>query len=254
MKKALSIIALTALPIFFTTTANADFLRIEGGIGGWNAEPSGTIQYRDSIDFDVADAAGLESETNAYAWVYVKHFIPLVPNLRLEYVDPTFSGSIIDIPDVDAGLNNELALTQYDAVLYYNLLDNLFWATLDLGLDIKYIDGNYKVDANVGDSSSGFDEGFSLVTPLLYGRVRAQLPLTGLAVEAIARGMSYSDSTVVDASIKIDYTMEFIPIIQPGLELGYRYQKLELDAGGLDINANINTEFSGVYAGVMVRF
>jgi len=251
-----NILPLIVLPLVFSSAVNADFLRVEAGLGAWNSDPSGTIQYADSVDFDLVDTAGFEAETNAYAWVYFKHFVPVVPNVRLEYANPLFEGTTYDgsSSGIPASVSNELALTQYDAVLYYNLLDNTFWATVDLGLDIKYIDGSYKIEGEVLSSTEAFDQSFSLVTPLLYGRVRAELPFTGLAVEAIAKGMSYSDSTVVDASIKVDYTLDFIPIVQPGIELGYRYQQLKLDASALGIDSNFDTTFSGVYAGVIARF
>ena len=78
--------------------------------------------------------------------------------------------------------------------------------------------------------------------------------LTNIGVEAIVRGISYSDNTVVDAEIKLDYTMDFVPIVQPGLELGYRYQQIKLDAGSIGVDADFDTTFSGVYGGIMVRF
>ena len=152
-----------------------------------------------------------------------------------------------------ANVNNTLSLKQYDAVLYYNVLDNTFWTTIDLGLDVKYIDGNY----NLKESSStakAVDEDFSITMPLAYLRGRVQIPVTNIGVEAIARGISYSSNTVVDAQIKLDYTMDFIPVVQPGLEIGYRYQQVKLDAGSIGMDADLDTTFSGIYGGLMVRF
>jgi len=50
--------------------------------------------------------------------------------------------------------------------------------------------------------------------------------------------------------IKVDYTFDFVPIIQPGIELGYRIQKFQLSESGFSIDTN----FEGVYAGLMLRF
>ena len=255
MKKLLSIAAMTAL---MTTSASADLMRIEGAVGAWQATPTGTISYANNPSFDVVDNAGLKDATNMYAWIYLKHPIPIVPNVRLEYVDPTFDGTVASL-DWDgenyASVSNTLSLTQYDAVLYYNLLDNLFWMTVDLGLDVKFIDGNYKVDAVAGSATAtAVDEDFSLVMPLAYLRGRVQIPVTNIGIEVLARGMSYTDNTVVDAEIKIDYTMDFVPVIQPGLELGYRYQQVKLDSGSIGLDANFDTTFSGVYGGIMLRF
>jgi len=255
MNKLLSTAVVSAL---LATAANADLMRIEGAIGAWQSDPSGTIQYNANPKFDVVDNAGFDSSSNMYAWIYLKHPIPIIPNLRLEYADPTFDGKVASLTwdgKEYASVNNTLSLTQYDAVLYYNILDNTFWSTIDLGLDIKFIDGNYKLNANVvGTAAPAVNEDFDIVMPLAYARARLQIPVTNIGIEAIARGMSYSDNTVIDAQIKIDYTMDFIPVVQPGLELGYRYQQVTLDSGSIGLNASIDTTFSGVYGGIMVRF
>ncbi len=254
MKKLLSIAVMTAL---MTTAASADLMRIEGAVGAWQTSPTGTIANPPS-EFDIVDNASLKDSTNMYAWIYLKHPIPIVPNVRLEYVNPTFDGTVAKIEwdgDTYAEVSNTLSLTQYDAVLYYNILDNTFWTTIDLGLDVKFIDGNYQIAASSAlGSAPAVNEDFSLVMPLAYARGRVQFPVTNIGLEVLARGMSYTDNTVVDAEIKIDYTMDFIPIVQPGIELGYRYQKITLDAGSIGLDADFDTTFSGIYGGIMVRF
>ncbi len=256
MNKLLSIAAITAL---LATSANADFLRVEGAVGAWQSDPSGTVQYGNAAAFDVVENAGLTKTTNAYAWVYIKHPVPVLPNLRLEYADPHFSDTTkLDLSyggkTFSAGASNALSLKQYDAVLYYNILDNLLWTTLDLGLDVKHIAGNYNITGTAGGTTTTVDQDFSITAPLAYLRARVQFPVTNIGIEAIARGISYSSNRLVDAQIKLDYTMNFIPVVQPGLEIGYRYQQLKLDGGSIDIDANLDTKFEGLYAGVMVRF
>jgi len=256
MKKLLSLAAMTAL---MTTAANADFIRVEGAVGVWQTSPTGTISYENNPTFDVVDNAGLEDSTNMYGWVYLKHPIPIVPNVRLEYVNPVFDGKVAELTwdnKTYASVSNTLSLTQYDATLYYNILDNTFWTTIDLGLDVKFIDGNYKIDPSIsgGVTAPAVNEDFSIVMPLAYVRGRVQIPVTNIGVEVLAKGISYSDNTVIDAEIKLDYTMDFVPVVQPGLELGYRYQQVTLDAGSIGLDASFDTTFSGVYGGIMVRF
>lgn len=256
MKKLLSIAATTAL---LATAANADIIRVEGGVGVWQSKPTGTVKFDPFPTFDLADAAGFEAESNAYVWVYLKHPVPIVPNVRLEYADPNFSSETNLVVDAggfvfDAGASNALSLTQYDAVLYYNILDNTFWTTIDLGLDIKLIDGNYNVSGTAGGVTETVSEDFSLAMVLPYIRGRVQIPVTNIGVEAIVRGVSYADNTVIDAQFKVDYTLDMIPLVQPGLEIGYRHQQIDLDAASLGIDANFETTFSGIYGGLMVRF
>lgn len=253
MKKLLSI---SIVFVFFTAVAHADLIRIEGGIGAWENSPKGTVRYTGDNEFDVVDKAGLESSTKMYGWIYFKHLLPMVPNIRFEYANPTFDGDVTKLEwrgNTYASVNNTLSLTQYDATLYYNLLDNTFWTTLDLGIDVKVIDGNYELNESTGFAPA-VDEDFSLAMPLAYIRTRVEIPATNIGIEGIARGMAYSGNTVIDAQVKIDYTMDFIPIIQPGLEFGYRYQKMQLDSGSIGLDANIDTTFSGVYGGVIFRF
>jgi len=260
MKKLLTIAAMTAM---MTTAANADIMRIEGAVGAWQTSPTGTIEYDNVPSFNIADTAGFDTSTNMYAWVYLKHPIPIVPNVRLEYVDPNFDASTNATLsyggyEFGAGASNALSLKQYDAVLYYNILDNTLWSTIDLGLDVKYIDGNYNISGSATASGStehkSFSQDFSLVMPLAYARARVQIPVTNIGIETVVRGITYSDNTVIDAEIKIDYTMDFIPVVQPGLELGYRYQQVKLDASSINVPVSFDTTFSGVYAGIMVRF
>ena len=255
MKKLLSIVAMTAV---MTTSASADIIRVEGAVGAWQTSPTGTISYAKNPTFDVVDNAGLQDSTNMYGWIYLKHPIPIIPNIRLEYVNPTFDGTVAELQwnnKTYAKVDDTLTLTQYDAALYYNILDNLFWMTVDLGLDVKFIDGNYKINASsAAGVAPAVNEDFSLVMPLLYARGRVQIPVTNIGIEVLARGMSYTDNTVIDAEIKIDYTMDFVPVVQPGIELGYRYQQVTLDSGSIGLDANFDTTFSGVYGGIMLRF
>lgn len=253
MKKLLSTAVCTAM---MAGSLSADILRVEGAVGAWQTAPTGKVSFQNN-SFDVVENAKLEDSTNMYAWIYLKHPIPIVPNIRLEYVNPSFDGTIAEIKWNDktyAGVSNTMTLTQYDAALYYNLLDNTFWITVDLGLDVKYIDGKYSVDADVLNNSTSVDAPFSIVMPLAYARGRVQIPITNIGLEVLARGVAYGDNTVIDTEIKLDYTMDFIPIVQPGLELGYRYQQVTLDSSSIGIDANFDTTFSGVYGGIMVRF
>jgi len=102
--------------------------------------------------------------------------------------------------------------------------------------------------------SASVDQELQLVMPLAYARGRVQIPVTNIGIEVLARGMAYGGSEIIDAEIKLDYTMDFIPVIQPGLELGYRYQQVKLDSSDIGVDANLDTTFSGVYGGIMVRF
>ncbi len=260
MKKLLTTLTCATL---LTLTANADMLKIEGGAGAWMQEPSGKISYADKTTGITAyDKSTQKETTQGYAWVYIKHFVPIVPNFRFEYVDIENEGRAsgqfkeYEIP-TDTYSKTTLNMKQYDIIPYYNLMDNLFWITLDLGLDFKFVDASYEaqgVDLTVAGvpvgSTTTYTEEESLILPLVYLRTRVEIPNTGIAFEADAKYVTYDNNTVYDVRAKVDYTLDFVPVIQPAIEVGYRIQKFDFDDDG----AIIDLDFSGVYVGMYLRY
>ena len=249
MKKIL--LALTALTY---TTLSADFIRIDGGAGAWIQESTGSFKEKSSVSkpIDIVDTLGYESNTNYYAWVYFKHFIPLIPNARLEVAKSEFSGSAKNEfswngVEYNKGVSNALSITQYDAILYYNLFDNLLWTTIDLGIDAKYFDTLTSVE-----SSSLTKTDF--VIALLYARARIEVPATGLGLEVDIKAMSYSGADIYDMRAKIDYTFD-IPILQPGIEIGYRHESIVINSNEIvPVDTKTDLTISGLYAGITLTF
>lgn len=256
MKKLLTAAAMTAM---IGTAAQADFLRVEMGAGVWNNELSGNIQYDGNTAFD-ANTLGYSDENRGYLWIFIKHPVPIIPNIRLEYAEVKFSGTSSqdfewnnDIYTAGASSNNDL--TQIDAILYYNILDNTAWATLDLGLDIKYIDSSFNATGEVLGVTETFDESEKLLLPLAYGRVRFEIPSTDIGIEGDIKYISYKNSGVMDYRIKADYTLVDVLPIDIGLEVGYRFENIELqsdDFSGLD--SSLDLDVDGIFAGAVVRF
>jgi len=245
MKKLLSTLACVAC---LSTVATADFLRIEAGAGAWMQTPSGGL-VASTAGHTGSDVSSETQQTEGYVWVMVKHFVPIVPNLRVEYVSLKNEGSATGtFADFTATGKTSLDMTQYDIIPYYNLLDNTFWVTVDVGIDLKMVEMDYKAEDG---TATGYSDSLSAPIPMLYLRARTELPLTGLGAEADVKYISYSDTTVYDIRIKLDYTLGFIPVIQPALEVGYRMQKFE--SNDLD-DVNLNLDYAGVYAGLMLRF
>lgn len=241
-----------ACAFVLATTVSADFLRVEVGAGAWMQEPTGGVTA-DGAGFTGSDISDEESSTKGYAWLLIKHFVPIIPNLRVEYTEVysegTATGTFKNFTAASSA--STLDMTQFDIIPYYNILDNTAWITLDLGIDIKMIDTTYEVANVTGYTSANYTESKSIPLPLGYARARVQVPMTGLGVEADVKYVSYSESTVYDVRAKIDYTLDITPLIQPGIEVGYRMQKYKIDELS-DIKMDL--EFSGVYAGAMLRF
>ena len=232
----------------------ADFFRFEMGAGIWSQSSSGSLQHKkDKYELDLADDLGVDNSQDFYLWVYLKHPIPIIPNARMEYTKTTLDGSssetvfIYNGKDYLQGSKYNLGIEQIDAILYYNILDNLAWITVDLGLNIKYMKQSYQFANNDAVSDS-------LLIPLLYGRGRFEIPSTNLALEGNIKYFTYGDSMLGDIKVKVDYTFD-TPILQPSIELGYRYEAIKTSHNDFsDLHNDTDIIMSGVYLGAMIRY
>jgi len=251
MKKILSTLVCAAC---LATVASADFARVEVGAGMWMQTPSGDITYVDG-GATASDVSDEKSKDQFYLWALVKHPIPIVPNLRLEYAGIESTGAATGTFKnfTASGGDTSFKVTEYDIIPYYNLLDNTFWVTVDVGIDVKIMEIDYTAEgvSIPGVASTSYSDSITVPLPLLYLRARTEIPMTDIGLEADVKYISYDSNTVYDARVKVDYTLDFIPIIQPAIEVGYRVQKIETDDGE---DAKINMDFAGVYAGLMLRF
>ncbi|PHR55212.1 MAG: hypothetical protein COA44_10915 [Arcobacter sp.] len=242
-------------------SAQADLLRFEMGGGIWQNELSGSIASLDAAGtpFENIDSSVLnyDKEDKAYVWMFIKHPIPILPNLRLEYASVDFSGAstetfIYEGNTYSANTKTDLTLDQFDIIMYYNLLDNTAWTTIDLGLDLKIVES--KFNATDGDGLlEPISESETLPIPMAYARLRFELPLD-IGIEGIGKYTSYKDSKVIDYLIKLDYTLTNILPIDIGLEAGYRFQMFDIDGEDFDIDTSADIEIDGLFFGAVVRF
>ena len=244
-----------------STVASADLTRVEAGVGAWTQTPSGYVKRTDNsgvLNLNGTYTSNEKEDTGVYAWIFIKHPLPIIPNLRLEYV--SFSdqgetkGDVNGIGLPASGAPTTVDLKQYDIIPYYNILDNTFWMTIDLGFDIKVIQSDATVGAvsthgitlYKGDSSSS-----TTVVPLLYVRDRVQIPTTNIGIEADAKAITDGTNTMYDLRAKVDYTFTSVPVVQPAIEIGYRVQKLRVNDGD---TSQIDLKYAGPYMGIMARF
>jgi len=247
MKKTVILSLLTS-----SLLLQADMIRAEIGGGVWSHSSSGTLRHKkDTYDIDLVDDLDVGSSQDLYLWAFFKHPIPLVPNLRLEYTKTTLdgkgSGFAYNGVQYPAPTEYELSIEQMDATLYYNILDNLAWITLDLGVDFNFMEQSYQF----GEQSAVTD---SLIVPMLYGRGRFEIPGTDFGLESELKYFTYGDSTVGDIRAKVDYTFDLF-IIDPAIELGYRYETINTSTNDFSgIHNDTDVTLSGVYLGAMLRY
>ncbi|ADN08151.1 TIGR04219 family outer membrane beta-barrel protein [Sulfurimonas autotrophica] len=250
MKKILSTIAMST---FLSVSLCADITKVEIGAGAWGQTPSGTANYDRGLGITGTNTFDETKDTSPYVWMLIKHPIPVVPNIRLEYTSIHATGKAsgswngLNAP---ANTKSVLDIKEYDIIPYYNLVDNTFWTTLDLGLDIKVLDLDYKVEPN--GLFTGYEDTYTAPIPLVYARVRVEIPTTNIGLEGDAKYVTTGSSTIYDARVKVDYTFNISPVVQPALEIGYRKQKIKIDENNLDVKTDM--DFSGFFAGLMLRF
>lgn len=244
------IIAAGLVGLLVSTTVSADSLfGLYVKAGGWNQAPSG--RFSDGSEFiDLETDLGMESQTGVMASVAIEHFIPLIPNLKMEHTDLSYDSSstlsrtvTFDGVTYTVGedINSKLDLSHTDFVLYYEILDN--WVSIDLGINIKLFSGNLTVH-----SDSEHDEiDLSAPIPTLYGKVQFDVPSTDLSIGAEGSYIGYGDNTLTDIRGYIGYEI----MLGFGVELGYRTIDLQLD----DIDdVAIDSTFDGAYLSATFHF
>jgi outer membrane protein len=236
------------------STLSADIARVEMGAGAWKQTPSGSLITSEAtgpLSLKGTYTSLEKDSSEMYFWMLLKHPVPIVPNFRVEYVSLAdtglFTGNVngVDVTDAPANID----MNQFDIVPYYNILDNTAWLTLDLGLDLKMMQTDSTVvPTDVTTTSYASSE--LVVIPLVYVRTRVEIPVTNIGLEADVKYITDGDSTVYDVRAKVDYTFDITPVIQPGIEVGYRMQKYDISSD----NVTGVLEYRGVYAGLMLRF
>lgn len=254
MSKILSGLLLAGVLV---TAAQADVVRVEVGGGVWNNELSGSITSgTPAVTFD-ADLLAYDKESKGYAWLNIKHPVPILPNLRLEYAAVDYAGTSTQSFDYKgvtyaANAKTDLTLDQLDVIMYYNLLDNTAWTTLDIGLDVKVVQAEFNAAQSGGGNA--VQEKETLPVPMAYARGRVEIPGTGLGIEGNIKYTAYKNSKIMDYAVKADYTLVDILPVDVGLEVGYRFQQLDIDGTDFSIDTTADIEISGVFAGAVIRF
>ena len=284
MKKIISSLAVASA---LAMSANAVPL-IDGGVGVgvWAMnEPTGSIDLKipgvidPAYNLDLAANSGFPASNATYVFAYLDHPIPIIPNVRLEYVEPEFSGTIgepvtIKLPngnDLTGEAVNTLNMQQLDAAFYYDLFGYLPTGLIpfidikcDFGLGGKAINGSYIATVNAaGQSASTGSLPVKLFLPYAYVNPRVEAFGFGfdLQYKYLSGELIGYKSGMEELSISADYRIGLIPFIDPGIEVGYKMQNITLDSSDLSelvdtkgSTFGVKTGFEGFYAGIIVDF
>jgi len=243
--------ALLLASVIVAPAASADTIfGVYAGAGTWQQNYSGDLRSGVTT-VDVEDDLGIEDDMNNVFYLAVEHPMPFLPNIKVNYVDMSINGDstldrTIEFNDVifpiGTTLTSDVEISQGDAIAYYELLDN--YLSLDVGIGARYMDGK----VNLVSSSETSNADFTVIVPLLYGRARADLPLSGFWMAAEVMGMGYSDSSLIDATAQLGWESS----IGLGAELGYRLINLDID--DMDDFNKANLDISGPYMALNYHF
>lgn len=219
----------------------ADIVGLGANLSYWHSDLSGNIA-KGSNSVDVDDELRLERDSNVNASVHLEHPVPVLPNVRLDYalVQQSGNGTLSgNYDNLSGDVRSDLDLEQLDLTLYYEILDN--WVNLDLGLTVRDFSGELEVvqKSNSVHKKTKADA----VLPLGYIAARFDLPLTGVAVGAEGKYISFDGDSMRDFNVYGQYSISLLQ-----LRAGYRQLAVDYEDGSDEFDVKIDGPF--ISAGV----
>jgi outer membrane protein len=242
-KNRLLFAVLLYLPL---ASANADFVGLNIGFSHWAPDLSGDFNSENSARINPSNDLGVNDPSQTSLVFILEHPIPVLPNVKYQNFDLEASGNKTLTKNLSFNGNNysdgntissTFDLSHDDIVLYYEVLDN--WVNLDLGVDIKRIDG--KVIIN-GDNVI-----VDKTVQSIYISARFDLPFTGFYAGADVSGIGSGSNKSNNSTFLMGY--------ESGTGLGIEggIKKLSLDLNNPDI-IDTNVTYKGVYLNGFFHF
>ena len=226
--------------------ATADILGVGASVRYWESDLSGQAGKNNDV-VDIENDLNLSSASNANVEAYFEHPVPILPNVRLNYTRMEQSGDGELFKDFDvllggAKVRSDLDLTQLDATLYYELLDN--WVNLDAGVTVRSLDGELIVRDKTGNVAPSRTE-ISGAIPMAYAAARFDLPFTGVSVGAQGTLISYDGDSISDFNAYGQYELSLLQ-----LRAGYRQMSIDFE----DSNDRLDVELGGPFVSAGLTF
>ncbi|EKF76006.1 hypothetical protein A11A3_00890 [Alcanivorax hongdengensis A-11-3] len=245
MKRFLMPLLLLATPL----AQAAPGLNIYGGAYSWQATMEGDFNAGNR-DVDVRDDLGFDKADQSVFYVGVEHAVPVVPNMRVRYMDLsdtasnrisksfTFNGKQFV---ANTRVDSDFDLNMLDGTLYYSPIDNAL--KLDLGLTVRKVDGTLDLNSVAAKTAKDID----ITLPMLYAAVKADLPVPGVYAGAELNAIGYDGNSLNDYNVRLGWRSDFLL----GVELGYSHMQLTLD----DLNnMDTNLTMGGPYVALALNF
>lgn len=221
----------------------------------WDAEPTGQIDDNVSVE---KGGLNLKSENGTQITVFFEHPVPFIPNVKLKSTDLDIKGSGVLNANINfAGkpfavseaVDSNINLSHTDATLYWGLPLPLPYIDIDFGLTARMFDGDASV-TGASDPTNPKSVDLDLTLPMAYGAVKVGSPF-GIYATADLNWIGFGDNKMTDLSAAVGYELP-IPIVDVGVEVGYRGINLQTDRKDVEVAADLDTK--GMFYGVSVAF
>ena len=246
-KTVLAASVLALLPM----ASHADLLFTVGAKASvWAAEPSGQVDNDVSVDGE-QNGLGLDSENGTQLTIFFEHPVPVLPNVRIRQtsLDMTGSGFLASEfeDEVYAGeVDSDLDATHTDLTLYWGLPIPAPFFDFNFGLTARTFDGQIFVESTGESSEIPLD--FTL--PMGFAEVKVDSPF-GLYGSVEVNYIGYDGNTVSDWVYGVGYDLP-VPVVDLGIEAGYRTLAVETNEDTTDIATNF--DISGMFYGASLAF
>jgi len=245
--------------------------------GGVEQDPSGFVSYKPQTYGDYIDLkndAHFSQKTQPYIGVRITNSLPILPNLKLDYMPMKFSGSGILSRSVTFGgttyqahanFNLNAKMNRFDILAYYHL-PFITAATKDmlkvrLGLNVRVVDFSESLTGEAtsinGQSIPGgpiqYTESKSLTVPVPMGHVGVTFsPIKQVSLVGDLNYVSYESNNYYDynAGLRLSPVGLFKSAIVPFIQVGYRYEKLKINKDSVYADVKVK----GPYALIGVEF
>lgn len=243
----------SAILIAAPLSANANLLFTVGAKASiWDAKPTGQIDDNASVE---SDGLNFKSENGKQLSVFFEHPVPFIPNVKLKRTDLDMDGSGTLSKEINfagetyyanTAVDSSIDLSHTDATLYWGLPLPLPYIDIDFGLTARMFDG----DATVDDGGQNEPVDLDMTLPMAYGAVKVGSPF-GIYATADLNWIGFGDNKMTDLSAAVGYELP-IPIVDVGVEVGYRGINLQTDRKDVEVAADLDTK--GMFYGVSVAF
>jgi len=216
----------------------------EGDIAGSGSSLDTSLDIDDDLDWDDSREMLGELSLDWGRSQLTFSYLPIeFSGDSLMTIDGYYNGQAFSLGD---HVSSDVKFDLYD-VGYTFYLINMKEVPTPFRLGVEFAIKLADIEIEFSDEAAGIHEDDSVVAPLPTFGVRTCVALSEhVALTGRAGYVEYDENHLFDANVQLEY----LPVEHGGLFAGYRYFDLAVDESDVDVNL----EFSGPYAGIMIHF